>query len=368
MSNGVFTRDKRFKWVKGWLTGGTDPADGSVECGDGTAFPMLVTPDQLAEIMYRVRDTSVTGEVVFTTRFPEYGGDPEDPTWTGGYWRPDAITTHKVVGTQPDELATYSYFNDGYSAYNTYSSWAIRGYCANGVDVPPFADSLFGEAYSVVTHVSFVDGSVIATIDIREATSELALWIPLSGMPVAYENPDGFNWHYFAADYEDAKIVPLIWFGCGFNRQMSVSTAGGSVETVPYGFYAHTDEGYGSSGLFLGVSGKVAYVGTDNPTDPAAQIYIGLEFRTAWLWSRVDPAYGGMTDVCDLVFNLSGVGNSVSCPLYTPSSLISPPGDQVLAFTSATDFVFTATKWFPYAKLAAGVSTPVWDADTGAKL
>jgi len=60
MANSVYTRIKRFEFVNGWLTGGTDPADGSVECGDGTAFPMEVTLDQVAEIFYRVKDAWIT--------------------------------------------------------------------------------------------------------------------------------------------------------------------------------------------------------------------------------------------------------------------------------------------------------------------
>jgi len=61
MGNRVTTPDLRFEFVNGWLTGGTDPADGSVECGDGTAFPMPVTLDQVAEIFYRVKDAWFTG-------------------------------------------------------------------------------------------------------------------------------------------------------------------------------------------------------------------------------------------------------------------------------------------------------------------
>lgn len=61
MAKGVVTRMKRFEFVNGWMTGGTDPADGSVECGDGTAFPMEVTIDQVAEIFYRVKDAWFTG-------------------------------------------------------------------------------------------------------------------------------------------------------------------------------------------------------------------------------------------------------------------------------------------------------------------
>lgn len=61
MGNRVTTPNLRFEFVNGWMTGGTDPADGSVECGDGTAFPMEVTLDQVAEIFYRVKDAWFTG-------------------------------------------------------------------------------------------------------------------------------------------------------------------------------------------------------------------------------------------------------------------------------------------------------------------
>jgi hypothetical protein len=63
MPYAVSTPSLRFSFVKGWLTGGTDPADGSVECGEGTAYPLKVTRDQLAELFYRVRDARFSGSV-----------------------------------------------------------------------------------------------------------------------------------------------------------------------------------------------------------------------------------------------------------------------------------------------------------------
>lgn len=53
---GVSIVEPRVKYVKGWLTGGTDPEDGSVECGAGTEYPMMVSLDEMCEIFYRVRD------------------------------------------------------------------------------------------------------------------------------------------------------------------------------------------------------------------------------------------------------------------------------------------------------------------------
>lgn len=57
----VSNAEPRVKFVKGWLTGGTDPADGSVECGPKTLHPLQVTLTQLAELMYRVKDSYVDG-------------------------------------------------------------------------------------------------------------------------------------------------------------------------------------------------------------------------------------------------------------------------------------------------------------------
>ena len=67
MSVGVFTRMKRVKFVSGWETGGTDPEDGSLECGHRTAFPIEITLAQLEELVYRVKDAIYTaGELEFT--------------------------------------------------------------------------------------------------------------------------------------------------------------------------------------------------------------------------------------------------------------------------------------------------------------
>ena len=51
MGNRVTTPNLRFEFVEKTAT----------ECGDGTAFPMEVTLDQVAEIFYRVKDAWFTG-------------------------------------------------------------------------------------------------------------------------------------------------------------------------------------------------------------------------------------------------------------------------------------------------------------------
>jgi len=69
MGYGVFTAETRFTWVKGWLTGGVDPADGSVEVGAGTAFPLKLTIPQVEELYFRVRDARASGTITAVYSF-----------------------------------------------------------------------------------------------------------------------------------------------------------------------------------------------------------------------------------------------------------------------------------------------------------
>ena len=104
---------KRFEWVKGWLTGGTDPADGSVECGDHTEFCLEVTGasvaekmDKIAEIFYRARMAQFTennltltgvsfgvasGGISPRVMYSIGGGGLNDNYLMSGYWTPDTV-------------------------------------------------------------------------------------------------------------------------------------------------------------------------------------------------------------------------------------------------------------------------------------
>ena len=80
----VSISEPRVKYVKGWhTTDGTDPGDGSaVECGEGTAYPLEVTVDQLAEIFYRVKDATWSGYLDYSggAVFSVEVARPVDPT------------------------------------------------------------------------------------------------------------------------------------------------------------------------------------------------------------------------------------------------------------------------------------------------
>jgi hypothetical protein len=145
MPEGVFTRMKRVQFVKGWLTGGTDPADGSVECGDYTDFPIEVTGatvqdrfDKIAEVYYRVKYAQFTSNELMSIGSGEGstvtgvttglisprimtasdGGAGFDSALMSGYWSLDDLGLPSAVSAIPFLGDQYSvdmgsWFNGG---------------------------------------------------------------------------------------------------------------------------------------------------------------------------------------------------------------------------------------------------------------
>ena len=348
MADHVTIFDHRITYLPGQVTTGT-PDTGFVACGSGTAYPLLVTLDQLAEIMYRVRDCSATGEIILEQRKPDISAE-DGETFLG--W----------LGSGVSNFYTYTFFNDLSENLcereGTYDFFCAteRGYFANDEVIPAFAESFFGTAYSV-TDFNYSP----SLIEVREAVSELAMWVPT--------DPLGFEW--------GAEVISATWggsvslFSCGFTFASGSNFYYGGYLTPPafHCFAVLVDQELGGvrseyyigSSMRLTFSGVVTYVG-DSPTDPGAQLYVGLDFDAAYgpLTSLGGPEH---TSVCDLVFQLSA--SSVSCPLYLFTSLVDYGEDieDEYILYSATDFVFTATEWWPYAHPVTGL--PVWDTATG---
>jgi hypothetical protein len=153
MSQRIAFRDRasgkswpRIEFVKGWLTGGTDPEDGSEECGDGTFYPLKVTWDQLEEILYRVRDSwFISGRIKYSaTELVEIANPPP-------------------IG---DNLSNYIDLGSG-----RFTSW-IRGYSTSSNLVNHGGQS-FGEPYDR-------NGT-----NFRDAIKEAGMWsmfAPRSGL------------------------------------------------------------------------------------------------------------------------------------------------------------------------------------------
>ena len=306
---GVFTLMKRVTFVKGWLTGGTDPADGSVECGVGTAFPMAVTLDQIAEIFYRAKDAWFTSGSLIDI---DSGG----------------VGTESLTFTGTDPSGVLVTDDTDYKSQ--------RGYYT--VDTVPAAhDGYFGTAYTV------------SGTDVREvATNERCMWIPPSD--VAFSGDalgSGFS------GYSGPEI------GCAFSTYMIIDTS-----TEPTG-YALTFEPWpdvATYPVFTGItkelwlifSGEIAWVGGEGPFDPAAALYLGVYFEVNGSGSDFSTLVGsGYLLDESLALELSS--GTVTCPLY---------GNE--GSGSGTDFTCTVKEWWPYAKDSPAV--PVWDADTGLKL
>lgn len=366
MAEAVFTREKRFQFVKGWLTGGTDPGDGSVECGDGTRFAMRVVAPIgktkqgiLAEIFYRVKTAS----------------------WTGGEWN----------GIDIDDTYGFRISNAGSSVHPSFESstdnFIFRGYgWARGTDsgfvepysapLPVYADKFYEAEAAAHFNVSDTFTQFpIATRDIK--ANEGGMWYATAGNLVELPS-DLIGLH---AIYDPAA------FRCGFSVEALSGSADPNV-SPPYNavsgwltyesstFPERTDEWEFAAQSTVRFSGLVAYIdnaGNGNPFDPANEIYIGVEFGT-WtngtlsslpypIGTYVDGAFNfpffglDATTTVDFVLELSG-GVTLSAPIFATSTW-TQTGDSA-------NFVLKATEWWPYAKDAPAV--PKWNSATGEKL
>jgi len=140
MSNGVFTRNKRFTWVDGQVTSGT-PDEGFVACGDGTAFPMEVTLDQVAEIFYRVKDAWFTGG---SASWKAYGS-------TSTISAPTAAPTNRRLDVSASTYQQRGYCKLGGDDYNgaTYNS-GIGSYYS---DIADNENGMWRDAWNDPDHI-----------------------------------------------------------------------------------------------------------------------------------------------------------------------------------------------------------------------
>lgn len=348
---GVSAVDPRLRFKKGWLTGGSDPLDGSVECGEGTDFPMLVTQDELMEIVYRARDAYFTaGEARAEYADSDPLGtvekgvniiiNPTDPA--------DSSTSPSINLYYEDNSSPQHHWDRGFNASYTYG---VQVFDTNHV-----AD--FDAEYTVDPSDSPASlGDTVA----RDLNTEKGMWIETS-----------------VINFYDPELV------CAFRHQLSWladSEPSSSIYTV----YSKEEDligsppasdSFGPAFLDLLFSGQVAYIEGDknHPFAPNSQMYIGLDFSascsaddlglfgvnmdisTSSTYLVDDVGYDVATELnADLVFNLSG-GRTVSCPLYIGDY----SGLSEAQNISAVDFEMTVTKWWGY--------DGEWNTDTGEKI
>lgn len=297
---GVFTPDYRFTFVK--MVSGTD-------VGDGTAYPLKVTVDELAEIMYRVKDAWFTaGQSAI-----EYVDEG------------DTATSYiEIVAGVPDDHLVYTYVG----------SIVRRGYWKSADDVSPYADPYFQELYTAE------DGN-----DYRDVgDNERAMWL------------DSFRTDGFLAT--------------GFSQYLVQINEGDLDYGILSQYYVEpTLSDKGSAFLQLSILDTVAWMdntGSHNPFDPGNELYVGLSLLATGTFGLFNEITTNQNEGAllpksatslKLIFELAS--SSPSCALYAPS-------DSAVTGVTGTDFTITAQEWWPYAKFSP--PTDVWDSGTGAKL
>ena len=276
MAKGVYTRNKRVTFVK----------KTAEEVGDGTDFPILVTLDQLAEIMYRVKDAKIIqGSTVQTDTYDEE----------------TFISSVSILAGAPAEQLA--------------SDPVLRGYVERQ-SASSLPTSLLSEFYTVG------DAYFRDILD-----DERALWLPVftggfgyygSEFRTAFSFSAGERWPPSSAPYRGISSEP--------------DERGYSIRIQFSGDVAWTGDGDSpfnlTSQLYLGVTFG-AYEWRFFPSASCSTVLGG------------EP-YGG--DTCNestpLYFKIQLAGGVLlSCPIYAASPDI-----------SGYDWIIAATEWWPYAK------------------
>lgn len=286
MSQGIFTRRLRFKWVKGQVT--TTPDAGFVACGPDTLFCAEVSSlDMLAEFFYRAKTAlfSTSASSKITTQFDDSGG----PVFSYLFSNGAALPLHLWERDAYPAEGPFDYYSEDYFAENK------RGYFLSYTDpaaIPLDLENRFGEGYSFYPQVS-VDGYIVNT------SPEL----------ITAHDTLGFESNMWKSFSTDSAVTTAFSF---------------SSQTLLYGGPMHclrvvsSFDGYTAVGghiASLKVYPFVAWVDdslSGNPIAPGNRWFIKLLFKAE--------TYGG---------NLAGNGEDVSPPL-SPSDLIASFGEGYL--------------------------------------
>ena len=369
---GVFTRRRRLTFVE----------KSSGEVSDGTAWPMLVTPDQLAEVMYRVRNSELkSGSASATYSAIPSGYESITVSATGGSPPTDLFETWDDGAVEDGDVFTAAVFYRGYmTALDKYF------YDAGGSlgPMPDWGSDYFGEIYEKRDR-RYMWGDVDQShYYIREAAdNERVMWAFRDYIPPEVPLPGYYDEGFQISNGELSYGYNISTFRTGLSMA-------GYAQADPYvgalgaiGHYGVTGSVYISylelsgdaweSSFALEILPEVAWVdddGSGNPLSSGNRLYLGVIFSAdaqfgpyVKISAQADSGSfnGSPSEMLDgnLILKLSGVGNEISCPIYGAME----PG--LMSITS-TDWIFEATEWFPYAKNSPPV--PVWDTATGLPL
>ena len=312
--------DPHVEYRRGWLTGGTDPADGSVEVGDRTEYPLEVTVAQMEAINYRIRQVAVGScslETYYSGTTYEY------------YFNPPTL---------PQDPINAFYLSGDFEVYY-YDGRAVLSSTEAGVESAIAiysAEFYHGSPYEVGTSATLVSSFWSA-----DPTSEFGIFASTAAIG------GGFG------------------TGVGMMTNSNRNGIGGAPYTAPTvgAYYTVDGSGPGEDRLTVSLGPEVAFIdttGSGDPLDPGNQLWLAAAIGDS---SR--GAYGiqfgsnrTYNNCGTFTLDLSGVSlGEVSCSLY-----LRRYGYTV---TTALDIVATPSSWWPY-KNQAG--QPLWNEDTGASI
>ena len=328
---------KKPAFVRGSLSE-VSGTDGTVQCGDGTEYSMLVTAYELFEILFGVREAWFTQGSLQET-YASF--DPYTYPTINALGVPSA--TNLVTIDQP------SFADDNFNQ---------RGYfTAESIDKIP--TTLTGTAYTVADSGGFFGENVEDTTG-DEMGLEWDGWYVKEVYPAIPFGTFGSN-----------IVIPS-----GMNHV--IGTIGVSNQNTStwgeYSIYGKDEDLVNSvfgAEIVCFIKNTVAFIdttGTGDPYDSGNSIYLGIHFEAA-----PDDGFGGRRistntqnldsgdptadSGANLVFELAKT--SPTAKIYAQ---LSSAGSGSTGLANPVDYILKAQKWFEYATKSGD---PAWDEDTG---
>lgn len=354
--------EPRVKFIRGWLTGGTNPGDGSVEVGPETPWCMEVvgTPsqkqDQIAEIFYRVREYKTLGEIKFNVTIP---GSPP----TTGYRRqifPDASPKNAPEGDLQLAFALPGLFTTSLEL--------------DPLDPDPMAHSPFFDPVVPISWGGF-------TVRTRVAKQEFGMWDRDITVPDIQ-----CGWYADGVEIKDTSLgtggygsfpelvsdPDFFRFKAGFSfysYDYPSTTAVGNIAQID-------DNGvgtpYSDTATVIQIGNTVAWLdddGSGNPFSSGNRLFLKFYFSSQ---CGGFPAFSAVSST--RIFSAATPPDQEIPTQRFKINLQHGQPEAIIygwfnlgtwTFTGSTDLVLTPTRWWPYAKPDG---SPQWDENTGAWL
>lgn len=294
----VYTRMKRFAIVK----------KQSNEVGDGTLYPLQVSLEQLAELMYRVKSAKFTAGKIQIS-----------------YDLPGSITLQE---------------NLNYPANNPQSpNVRLGGNLKRGY---------FAESSNIGSSGDYFDADYLSNAYRDLGTNERGIWAPCLGNRYAAYPAILYPEYKSAFTYDGINASPFYASEHVFKYEELVNSV-----TTEY-----------ESTFVVRLYGDVAYVDSNssaNPYDRLNKLYVGLKSLGSGSTNDATSTYtGGMvtpTFITNYIISLQT--GDLACKMYRDSN-----GLTNFSVGICTPIKHKAYEWFPY----ASSSGAVWNSNTGVKI